>query len=487
MIDTSITMTDRHYSEQKKSISVLNACFILAGTCIYFFYGQLLFPIWVLLLPPIAIGIGIISLLSESITFFIFAITAALIQLKPDHGGAFSTADAMAGAAITWVMISVILKKIFSPEQHIVGSKEYFIFMLYFVWIILVGISNLLFFHTPFAGWYRDILLFTPLVLIPPLFSNIDLKKKSDKTIFYGTMLILCIIYFIASVVRVRSSFLTSTYLFEVSYGALNIIIGPCMTFVFFNLLLTEKKGKERYFFFIGIIISMLIIFLTHNRTMWVLTPVGIVFTLFFIRKEEWKKFYKLVLYLLSFFVSLVGILYLAFPFVRTLVRFFLSYILTSSNFRTDISLLGRYIEWRYVIESIKDSPIVGHGIGNGYRLYNWFGGYFISSSYTHNAYLGALLKGGIVGFILLFAAYIGFIWKGIRLLNTRVLSGVERGLIRAGISTLLILLIADGTFNMFGHRDVMLYVGITWGYFIYIDRSSSPKPILNKSLADLN
>ena len=168
-----------------------------------------------------------------------------------------------------------------------------------------------------------------------------------------------------------------------------------------------------------------------------------------------------------------IGLLYIIFPFVGILVKFFIAYFLTSSKLRTDPSLVGRYIEWRYVVQSIGESPLFGHGVGSDYRLYNWFEGYSFTTSYTHNGYLGTLLKGGAVGFILLFTAYIGFIRKGIILLRTRTLNSSERAFLRAGITVLLLLTVATNTFNIFAHRDVLLYIGIIWGYILYIQRTT--------------
>jgi O-antigen ligase len=271
----------------------------------------------------------------------------------------------------------------------------------------------------------------------------------------------------------VRSSFLAATYLFEVGYQRVNLINGPFMLFVFFHLILLEKSKTKRRYYTLGMVMSVVTIILVHSRTMWIISLIGICLTPFFIKQEERKRAYWLFGKLTLLFIAAVSLLYLLFPFFGIILKFLLAHLLSSSNLRTDPSLVGRYIEWRYVWGTISESPLVGYGSGNIYRLYNWFGGYFLNSAYTHNGYLGVLLKGGLIGFILLYISYIGFIIKGFVLLKTKSLMAIERAFIRAGLSILLLLTLATNTFNMFSHRDVLLYVGIIWGYFLYIDRTT--------------
>jgi O-antigen ligase len=448
-------------------LSRLSILLISLGTTIYFLYGQLLLPLWTLSLLPIGVVLGIYSIKRATVALFILLLTATLIELKPEHG-TFTTYVALAGIVISALLFSGLLKRLFSLGNYSVNSREYALFVLYFIWTFVIGINNLFGIIT-FDNWYREILVICPLLIIPPLFLFIDLNKKSERYFFYGTMLLIWLICFLSSIIHVRSSFLASTYLYEVSYAPINIVAAPFMAFVFFHLFLLEKKGTVAIYYVAGLIISFIAIFLTHNRTMWVLAPLGLFLAFFFIPTEERKRGYKLFAFLSLSLLVVLGTIYISLPFERILIQAYVKYFLTTGNLGSDASLMGRYIEWRYVFLAIKQSPVIGYGIGNIYHSYNWFGGWFQDQGYTHNGYLGALLKGGIVGFIMLFSAYCGFIWKGIKLLRNKLLSSVERAFIRAGITALLLLLIAMNTLNIFAHRDILLYVGVVWGYFIYI------------------
>ena len=245
------------------------------------------------------------------------------------------------------------------------------------------------------------------------------------------------------------------------------------MTFAFLNLYVVEKKKKNEYYYILGIIISIAAIFLTHNRTMWVATPLGLLLTPFFLPKEHRKRIYHLYLKLFLIFISAIGSVYLSFPLARILIKAYFSYFLTVSNVKTDASLIGRYVEWRYVLLTIRDFPFTGTGFGGTYHAFNWFGGWFYEATYTHNGYLGVLLKGGFIGFILFFLSYFGFIRKGFNLLRNKILTETERAFIRTGITVLLLLLIVTNTLNIFAHRDILLYIGVIWGYFIYVGNNS--------------
>jgi len=460
-------------------ISRPQTLFILTGVLFLLLCGQLIFPLWLLGILPLGIVVGIYLLKDDRFAFFTFLVVATIIQLKSSEGGVVTGFVAIVGGILTLLTLAVPLKKIFWLEKYSLRNNEHFLFLLYFLWFGIIGLLNVFFLATTMESWYRDLLVICPLLVIPNLFLKADLTAKSDQRWYYGTMLVVWIICFIASIVNLRSSFLEATYLYQVSHHFLNGLNGPFMLFVFFHLYLFETKKRKQKLFFIGILISIGAIFLTHNRTMWVLTPFALFLTLFFIGKVHRKKALKLAAVLLIIFVATTVLVYSVSSFTRVLVKAYFAYFLTSSNLKTDASLNGRYIEWQFAWEAIKSSPIIGYGAGGSFRLYNWFGGWFYQSFYIHNAYLGILQKAGIVGFIFLYSSYIGFLKKGWALLRLPLLSNTERAILRGGITTLLLLLGLGYTANIFGHRDVLLYIGTIWGYIIYIERITAAKQTL--------
>jgi hypothetical protein len=447
---------------------------LMAGIAIYYAIGTFMLPFWILPLLPIAFFGGYYITRHASAAILVLTLTLTLVQLKPEKG-VFSIYDAVAGSVICLLLIGIICKRIMSYEQYAINSKEYLLFVVYFLCIAILGSTNLIFSELLFVPWFKEVLLLSPLLIIPSLFLQMDLTRKRDKYIFYGTMITLAILCFVVSVVKVRSSFLAANYLFEASYGGVNLINGPCMLFLFFQLFLSET-GKKKYLYVFGVVISIATIALAHNRTMIVLAPIILVASVAFLPRNDRKKGIKLLFGIGLAFLIVVGALYLSQPFVRLVIDYFFLHVLSSSKLSSDASLIGRYVEWRHIWQAIERSPVIGYGVGGTYHTYNWFGGFSLDMSYTHNGYLGILHKGGIIGFLMLALAYGGFIRKGIMLLRKKLLTGLERAIVRAGLSALILLVFATNTFNMFAHRDVLMYVGLIWGYFLYIERHAKVK-----------
>jgi O-antigen ligase len=477
--------TYRLYPEAGGSkLSPLALILLLVAVGVYFICGQLFLPVPVLVLcvAPIVLFAAFYLVKAESTVLALLVLTLTLIQLKSAHGE-FTVYDALVGAFLVGTLFVLFIRRLSVPEKYTIGSTYYILFILYVVWISAVGIANLLFAKTTIEWWLRDLLLLSPLLIVPALFLSMDLTSKRDRRIFFGAMVFNWILCFFISVVRLRASFLEVTYLFEVSYSLINGLNGPFMLIVFFNLFLVEKQKKRARYYLAGIIISIVAVVLVHNRTFWIVTPIGLLLSVLTSEKAERRKAYRLFFRLTFFFLLLGGILYLAFPILQIMLKLFIAFFLSSSNVRTDASLIGRYIEWRHIWSAIQDSPIIGYGVGSTYHTYNWFGGYFYDSGYTHNGYLGVLQRGGIIGFILLFSAYLGFIKKGWGLMRSKLLTSIDRALLRSGVAILVLLLLAMNTANLFSHRDILMYIGLIWGYILYLSKSSRPELELREAI----
>ncbi len=468
-------------SEGVPRIPVLTLILLFLSVSGYLLLGQFVAPVWILCLP-IILGFGTLYLIKrESMMLGTLILAITLIQLKSAHG-AFTIYDALMGAYVVGLMIFLGVRRLAGGPRYGVASPQYLLFVIYVVWISAVGLSNLFTTEVTLEWWIRDLRLLAPLLIVPALFLGMDLSSTRDRRIFFGAMVLNFIISFFISVIRLRSSFLEVTYLFEVSYGLINGLNGPFMFLMFLNLYLSEKKKRRSFYFLVGIVISLIAVALAHNRTFWVITPIGAILTFFLSDREQRRTALKLLVKLIVLFGSIGFICYLLFPLFRILVELFFSFFLSSSNVKTDASLVGRYIEWRHIWQAILDSPIVGHGVGSRYHTFNWFAGYYYDSAYTHNGYLGILQKGGLVGFVLLFGCYFGFIVKGWKLMRNSSIASWQRSLLRAGFIVLCLLLLATNTANIFAHRDLLMYIAIIWGYFLYIERSLSGNKELGHS-----
>jgi O-antigen ligase len=136
----------------------------------------------------------------------------------------------------------------------------------------------------------------------------------------------------------------------------------------------------------------------------------------------------------------------------------------------TDASLLNRFVEWRYVIDAIKDSPITGYGLGSKYHSYNWLTGFAIDYEYTHNGYLAVVLKAGIVGAILLAIPALGYFLRAIRLFSGTLLTSTERAYLRAGIVVMVFIAISGITANTLFQRELSLYIALFWCFCMHLE-----------------
>jgi O-antigen ligase len=83
----------------------------------------------------------------------------------------------------------------------------------------------------------------------------------------------------------------------------------------------------------------------------------------------------------------------------------------------------GRTLIWPYVIEKIRDAPLIGYGrlgmerTGLVSHLWRELGESF---PHPHNAYLECLLDNGVIGFLLILPFYVVMIWQSARLFRSR-------------------------------------------------------------------
>jgi O-antigen ligase len=79
-------------------------------------------------------------------------------------------------------------------------------------------------------------------------------------------------------------------------------------------------------------------------------------------------------------------------------------------SFLRNISIGHRLQMWEQLLQRIKDAPWFGHGLTADARTTTSDGFVYI---HPHSVYVGTLLYGGIVGFLLLVSVVISALWQG--------------------------------------------------------------------------
>ena len=462
-IDTQIQFDDFSLGRQ-----FFVALIILILLCV----GQFFIPLWQIVLGLIGISLSYFILRNDLYTLlsYIGIIIAVKIRARTEE---ISPIDIAAGMLMTGILFSLILKKILFPARSLAPHSTFYFVLLFASWTLGIGLISIFNGVTTFNSWYREFLTFSPLIFIPVLFNSITEQQEKAFKILIKFFLALWITEQIFAVMLIKQSMKAAVFLYQTGRANFDVAGNSVMIFIFLSLSFADTQIKNRKYYIVGILISMVGLLLTFNRTGWVITIGLTLFMLFLTPKLQKKNRNAVILRLLVILILGINIFLFFYPIINLLIKWSLFKFLTSSNLKTDASLYNRYVEWRYVWQQILSTPFTGTGFGGKFKDYIWITGVTIDSFYTHSGFFGILLKSGIVGFILIFTAYIKFFSLGIKLLYNKILNDKEIALVRAGLFIILLITFHMFTLNPFMHREILLYLGLVWAYYIYLERKT--------------
>ncbi len=421
-----------------------------------------------LIIAIIGISFVFFFIRDSRVRFLSTCITHFALQVNPDQ----KVLGYLGAAIFTGGLLYLILSIIVGRRRSITGSALFIPFVLFLCWSSLIGILGL-FTGGPviFENWYRELLLLTPLLLLPFYYTEMIEDDSGAEKVFVWTLLTMWVLVFIIEVVKIKQNLVQSTYLFEVGAQRIDPASGALMMFVFLSILMTVNNKKKKLFLLGGFFISVVSLLLTFGRTGWItVIPLLMVIPIFG-NKDERKRGYKFLLIILMIAIAAVLYGFLNIPSVRLGILLFTSKFLSATHLSSDASMYGRYVEWRQIMIAVMNSPITGYGLGSQFQNYNWFAGYKYMTGFTHNSFFSPLLKAGFIGTVFLFITYFGFIIKGITYLKNDVLSIKDRAYIRAAVAAIFFLSILGYTGNIFFQRQISLYIALYWCYCIGIGR----------------
>ncbi len=397
-----------------------------------------------------------------------FASTLGIIMLLQ----VFETATFLqyiAAAIFNGGLLLVVIERKLFQNRKVSPTTLLLPFSLFLLWGSGVGLLNIILGGVRFEQWYRELLIWAPLFLMPVYYQDIIERKLNPEQFLKWSLLLLWIAVFLASYMKIRNNLVQAAYLFQIGISRYDTINGAFMMFIFLSLAMLEEK-KNRLLLLGGFLFSVGSLILTFGRTAWFASVMFMPVVMLLGNKGERKNGRGFVWLLLGC-VALFGIVgYIYIPSVKLALNFFWSKITSVSLGAGDASMYNRYIEWNGLLHYIKDLPLTGGGFGATFKNYNWLSGITGQAHYTHSGYLGIILKTGIVGFILLFIAVIGYVIKGMKFLRDKRLTPTERAYIRAGIATMFYTAVIAYTGNVFYQREMMMYIAFYWCYCIGIE-----------------
>lgn len=453
----------------------------LVMVSIFFIDSTLGGLIWVVL-PPFVAFVAWVWRSEKRMLFSYIAISVA-VQFKPKENeiSELGMLDALVGIVMILMIIHVFIKSGVFGKRNIVTHKYQLLALVYVMWVSITGLAMIFLGNHSFNEYIREFLRISPMLVLPIVIPRIlTVDDKSHKQLF---QLLICIwiFVFIGSIYHVRSTFLSAFYLFEVRFALFDVANSPFMIYLFIVLSgFIEDMRKQKYYI-IALLVSLISLGLTFNRTAWLATIILVPILVLASAKEERKKQIGVIFKTTCVILLLFTIGYFLVPVVQLMVKWFLVRFLSAGMGKADASVANRFYEWEQVMNFVVTSPVFGGGLGGKYSLYSPFIGIKVMTGYTHSGPLGPFLKGGVVGAIMLFTTYFGFLYLGVKLSIRSSLSLLERSLSKMGTVFLILSILYSMTFNVFMHREVLWYITLVWGYFIYLDNKQS-KQYLNQT-----
>ena len=381
-----------------------------------------------------------------------------------------SILEYLAAALFTGSLLYIIIKHKFIDHTPFVPSSLFIFFSLYLVWGGVVGLTQVIGGGTGIERWYRDLLLFVcPLFLLPVFYYEIIKEKYDAEKILLGCLFSLWIIISVASIVKMRHNVVQAFYLYEIGTARIDNINAGFMIFVFFSLAMITE-GKKRWLLLVGLILSIATLAVSFGRTAWIATIVLLPVVFFLGDKKEKIRGLQFMLMACAVILPLFAAAFFLIPLVRLTTVVAVDKLLSSSHLGTDLSMYNRYVEWRYALHHIVDSPIAGFGFGASFADYDWLRGFARQTPYIHNAGLTIMLKTGVIGVILISIPCIGYFLKGMKYFKGKFLDVREKAFLRAGIGLMLFALILGYTTPVFIERDESLYIALFWCFIIGIE-----------------
>ncbi|MRG05332.1 O-antigen ligase domain-containing protein [Klebsiella oxytoca] len=179
--------------------------------------------------------------------------------------------------------------------------------------------------------------------------------------------------------------------------GPTNVIdlAGYCGIGVLICAMLLKEKGS--HLLYVPMAIMLVMLFLTQSRGPIIALLVAFVCTL------HLHVFTRRNILIVAALAMILGLLFFFTPTGDLLLARF-EELGTQSGLRISI--------WHHTIEEVASQPWLGRGFDYELNFTNYSGEHITT---THSVYLGALLKGGIIGLALLLAVIAGGLWQAWR------------------------------------------------------------------------
>ncbi len=456
------------FLHKEKPLTPWILAMIALCVCIPFIGGLFLnVPVIVFAILPIAISLGLY--LARSGTAALYGMLGAMLVLSFRLVSTRGTDpfDLLMGAIIGGITLSWGLRFLLIERASVTYAVPQLLGALYLMWGLFTGLGGILWWNNTFNDWAREFLIQCPLLILPLLYSRFfeadtETERQLHRVVFFTAIAMMC-----ASVFKYVLILTTSAYAYQIGRLADEPSAAMIMIFLSVAFALYQIKWVPMLVQ-IGLgVFSFAILLLSGYRTLWAAAAIGVITLIFMVRQEQRRNAIRYLTYLSGSLLAIGTYLFFAVKLFNIYVMMTWDRILSSTQLSTDPSLVNRYIESDAVKSTIANSPIVGFGYGSQYQTFDWLLGYSYNTGFSHNGYYFVALKTGLIGFSLIFTAYIWFMVKAFKMARDLSESFRTRAIASVAFCYLASQLIANSTLNIFGERKVMMWVGLSWAFIL--------------------
>ncbi|HET6402079.1 MAG TPA: O-antigen ligase family protein, partial [Candidatus Kapabacteria bacterium] len=283
----------------------------------------------------------------------------------------------------------------------------------------------------------------------------------------------------IGNILVMRHNIAQAYFLFQTGRASLDTLLAPFIIVILVSYLMAEKQPWRIRASIILLLIETTALAVSFIRNMYIATPIVAMIVLWLGIREERKRGARRMLAagFVGFIALTVAIFFL--PLLLLMLKAFFLRLLSTQSLGHDLALRERFAEWSGEWLAIKQSPILGHGFGGSFRIFDIGSGYHTWMSFSHSSYLYIIFKTGIIGALLFFVQFFTFLHKGFRLARNKSLSERSRVVARGCFGCLILLLFSAFLGPVFDSKTDLMWVGLIWGYFLALERQIRSKAII--------
>ncbi len=400
-----------------------------------------------------------------------FIVINVFLTLHGKDNGTPTVIDLSLGIILMLIMAYWLIRLRIFELESLSTSTGQLALALFAAWSVIVTIIGLFGDNTTLNFALREMLNLSPLLVLPIIYTRfVELESPAERKIMVS-VLISGIIIIIWNFVRMRSNVLRAVYLYQTGRGNSDELVSGLIVLIATSILMTIRSFWKALPTILLLLLGLVGVVISFRRNLYLSILICIVGLLYSGTREERRHGIKYLV--LTGFAGVSALLPFYFSsriFRLLLVNYGMRFI-SSQHLGTDLSLRMRYVEWKSEWHDILQSPILGHGFGAKFRIFDIVRQVHYWMPFSHNGFLYMSFKTGFIGAFLFFGAYITFMIKGFQLLKLSTLSFRTRIMLRSGVGFLMVLFLNTYTEPVLDSKSDLIWVGIIIGYLLVIER----------------